>query len=149
MRGRVAEVAIASPSPAGAWILRNTETGDVNFASLPGTRALADLLCLRLQRPIVPDCVRVTDPRPGRLPPGGCLKLPMLKRTARSSGSVRRHLVVTYSTRGTGCSCRPHPRVADVEADERWPEGGGTLGVGDLPGRLGRVPAWSTGSALR
>ena len=36
---RVAEVAIASPSPAGAWILRNAETGDVNFASLPGTRA--------------------------------------------------------------------------------------------------------------
>jgi hypothetical protein len=53
----VAEVALASPSPAGAWILRNAETGDVNFASLPGTRALAGLLCLRLQRPIMADYV--------------------------------------------------------------------------------------------
>jgi hypothetical protein len=33
---RVAEVAIASPSPAGAWILRNAETGDVNFREPAG-----------------------------------------------------------------------------------------------------------------
>lgn len=42
---RVAEVDIASPSPAaaGAWILRNAETGDVTLLSLPATRALPGL----------------------------------------------------------------------------------------------------------
>jgi hypothetical protein len=68
----VAEVALASPSPAGAWILRNAETGDVNFASLPGTRALAGPLCLRLQRPIVADYVTVRRRTDGPTAAGGC-----------------------------------------------------------------------------
>jgi hypothetical protein len=68
----VAEVALASPSPAGAGILRNAETGDVNFASLPGTRALAGPLCLRLQRPIMADYVMVRRRTDGPTAAGGC-----------------------------------------------------------------------------
>ena len=68
---RVAEVAIASP--AGAWILRNAETGrDVNFASLPGTGALAGRLCLRLQRPTMPDYVTLRQHTDGPTAAGGC-----------------------------------------------------------------------------
>jgi len=41
---------------------------------------------------------------------------------------------VDLSTRGAGCSCRPHPPLADVEADERWQEGGGNAGGWRLAG---------------